>query len=110
MHVKQSFLLLLTTALIVGCSDSPSGTSEIDMPTVAVDTSPSMSDVSTFDLFPDELIEPLFADIQSGSPLSVSNYPTFLSAYYRVGGSQLMQNITRNMDGQWQVLMLITRY
>lgn len=56
-----------------------------------------MSEIAS-DLFSDELIDPLLADIQPGSALSATNYPTFLSAYYRLVGSQLLQTITLNID------------
>lgn len=62
------------------------------------DTDPLVDQMVPVDLFSDDMIEPLLEDMPPGSPLSVSNYPTFLSAYYRLAGSQLMQSITRTMD------------
>lgn len=72
------------------------GNSETPQPD-SVDNTQS-SNAGEPDLFTDEMISPLLVNIQSGSPLSVTNYQAFLSTYYRIAGSQLMQNITLNMD------------
>lgn len=125
---QHPILLLYFSLLIVGCSDSDSDTTGIvadnlqqnapvsemsdEMSGENEDTSEtadsnsnaegstenSPSERSLFDPLSEELIEPLLADIQPGSALSATNYPTFLSAYYRLSGSQLMQTLGFNMD------------
>lgn len=119
---QHLFLWLFFVALIAGCSDSSSdstgssassdnqeesvaGSNESsdeddtgNTEEISPETNPLVDQMSPSDLFSDDMIEPLLADISPGSALSVSNYPTFLSAYYRLASSQLMQSITSTMD------------
>jgi len=80
-----------------GDENTPGDTEEPN-PELDPDPDPLVDQISPVDLFSDDMIEPLLADMPPGSPLSVSNYSTFLSAYYRLAGSQLMQSITRTID------------
>jgi len=47
---------------------------------------------------PTTMTEPLLADIEAGSPLSLANHPTFLSAFYRIAGQELIERVRREMD------------